>query len=67
MGWKRKLKGAVRTIIQIIGNPINPAGRYATPREIAELAVFMVGRTGDLIVGSSFFITGGGGTISMHR
>lgn len=50
-----------------IGNPINPAGRYATPKEIAELAVFMVGRTGDLIVGSSFFITGGGGTISMHR
>ncbi len=50
-----------------IGNPINPAGRYATPREIAELAVFMVGRTGDLIVGSSFFITGGGGIISMHR
>lgn len=64
VGWKRKLKDAVRTIIQIIGNPINPAGRYATPREIAELAVFMVG---DLIVGSSFFITGGGGTISMHR
>ncbi|MGN8833589.1 SDR family NAD(P)-dependent oxidoreductase [Selenomonas montiformis] len=48
-------------------NPINPSGRYATPREIAELAAFMVGRTGDLIVGSSFFITGGGGTISMHR
>lgn len=47
-------------------NPINPSGRYATPREIAELAVFMAGRTGDLIVGSSFFITGGGGTISMH-
>lgn len=48
-------------------NPINPSGRYATPREIAELAAFMVGRTGDLIVGSSFFITGGGGTVSMHR
>ncbi|MDD6684189.1 MAG: SDR family NAD(P)-dependent oxidoreductase [Lachnospiraceae bacterium] len=48
-------------------NPVNPSGRYATPREIAELATFMVGRTGDLIVGSSFFITGGGGTVSMHR
>lgn len=50
-----------------IYNPINPAGRYATPKEIAELAVFMVGRSGDLVIGSSFFITGGGGVISMHR
>ena len=50
-----------------IYNPSNPSGRYAVPEEIAELAVFMVGRTGDLVVGDTFYITGGAGTISLHR
>ena len=41
-----------------------PSGRYATPEEIANLAVFMVSDMGNLIVGDTFYITGGSGTIS---
>ena len=44
-----------------------PAGRYAHPTEIASLAVFMVSDLGNLIVGDTFYITGGSGTISYHR
>ena len=50
-----------------IYNGSNPCGRYATPEEIANLALFMVGQTGDLIIGETFYITGGSGSISMHR
>ena len=50
-----------------IHNPYNPAGRYSMPDEIAELAVFMASSMGDLIVGDTFYITGGSGTISLHR
>ena len=50
-----------------IYNPSNPSGRYAMPSEIAELAVFMASSMGDLIVGDTFFITGGSGTITLHR
>lgn len=50
-----------------IHKPGNPSGRYAMPSEIANLAVFMASSMGDLIVGDSFYITGGGGTISLHR
>lgn len=45
----------------------SPSGRYALPCEIAALAVFMVSDFGNLIVGDTFYITGGGGVISMHR
>ena len=45
----------------------NPSGRFAMPSEIANLAVFMVSSMGDLIVGDTFYISGGGGTISLHR
>lgn len=41
-----------------------PSGRYAMPEEIANLAVFMVSDMGNLIVGDTFYITGGSGTIS---
>ncbi len=50
-----------------IFHPINPSGRFATPEEIASLATFMVSGAGDLIVGDSFYITGGGGTVSLHK
>lgn len=50
-----------------IYNASNPVGRYAMPEEIANLALLMVGKTGDLIIGETFYITGGSGSISMHR
>ncbi|ALU14863.1 short chain dehydrogenase family protein [Eubacterium limosum] len=50
-----------------IYNEKNPAGRYIIPCEIAALAVFMVSGAGDMVVGDTFYITGGSGTISYHR
>lgn len=50
-----------------IYNQSSPSGRYAEPEEIANLATFMVSDMGDLIVGDTFYITGGSGTISMHK
>ena len=44
----------------------NPSGRCALPEEIAALATFMVSDMGDLIVGDTFYMTGGGGTITYH-
>ena len=49
-----------------ISHPTSPAGRYATPSEIANLAAFMVSDYGDLIVGDTFYISGGSGVISLH-
>ena len=43
-----------------------PAGRYALPDEIANLAEYMVSDQGNLIVGETVYITGGSGTISLH-
>lgn len=43
----------------------NPSGRYVTPEEIANLALFMVSGMGDMIVGDTFYMTGGSGTISL--
>lgn len=48
-------------------NSAAPIGRYAEPSEIAALATFMVSSMGDMIVGDTFYMTGGSGTISMHR
>lgn len=45
----------------------NPSGRMAVPSEIANLAVFMVSDMGNMIVGDTFYMTGGSGTISMHH
>lgn len=44
--------------------PGNPSGRMSTVEEIASLALFMVSPKGDGIVGDTFFITGGSGTIN---
>lgn len=50
-----------------IYNESSPVGRYGTPSEIAALATFMVSNYGDLIIGDTFFITGGSGVISLHK
>lgn len=42
----------------------NPAKRYATPLEIGQLAVFMVSDLCNLVVGDTFYISGGSGTVS---
>ena len=44
-----------------------PAHRYATPEEIANLAVFMVSPMGNMIVGDTYYISGGSGVISYHK
>ncbi|WP_348687876.1 SDR family oxidoreductase [uncultured Dubosiella sp.] len=45
----------------------NPTGRVATPEEIANWAVLMVSDMGNYIVGDSFYVTGGSGTICIDR
>lgn len=45
----------------------NPSGRMSTIEEIASLALFMVSPQGDSIVGDTFFMTGGSGTICIDR
>lgn len=47
--------------------PSIPAGRFAMPSEIASLAAFMVSDMGNMIVGDTFYMTGGSGTITLHR
>lgn len=37
------------------------------PEEIASLALFMVSQAGDGIVGDTFFMTGGSGTICIDK
>lgn len=44
-----------------------PSKRYGLPEEIAKLATFMASDMGNMIVGDTFYITGGSGTISMHH
>ena len=44
-----------------------PSGRYAVPSEIAALAVFMVSDMGNLIVGDTFYMTGGSGLLSYQH
>ena len=50
-----------------IYNAVCPAGRFAMPSEIAALATFMVSDMGDMIIGDTFYMTGGSGTITFHR
>lgn len=45
----------------------NPSGRMSTTEEIAALALFMVSSRGDGIVGDTFFMTGGSGTIDKEK
>lgn len=40
---------------------------HAMPEELASLAVFMVSGAGDMIVGDTFYMTGGSGTITLHH
>ena len=49
-----------------IYHPNTPAKRYAMASEIAALATFMVSDMGDMIVGDTFYMTGGSGTITLH-
>ena len=44
-----------------------PAGRYADPREIANLAVFMASDMGNLIVGDTSYISGGSGLLNLQK
>lgn len=41
--------------------------RFAMPEEIANLAVYMISPMGDLIVGDTFYISGGSGVITLHK
>lgn len=50
-----------------IDNPDMVGGRYAMPSEIASLAVFMVSDMGNLIVGDTYYMTGGSGLITLHH
>ncbi len=45
----------------------SPSGRYAVPSEIANLAVFMVSDMGNMVVGDTFYMTGGSGVITLHN
>ena len=45
----------------------NPSGRVSTVEEIANLALFMVSDLGNGIVGDTFFMTGGSGTICIDE
>lgn len=50
-----------------IENPDTVCRRYAMPSEVAALAVFMVSDMGNLIVGDTYYMTGGSGIISLHH
>jgi len=50
-----------------INNVNSVSGRYSTPQEIANLAIFMVSDMGNMIVGDTYYITGGSGIISLHH
>lgn len=50
-----------------IEKPEAPCGRYSMPSEIAALAVFMVSEMGNMIVGDTYYITGGSGLISLKN
>ena len=42
------------------------AGRYIMPQEIANLAVFMISDMGNMIVGDTFYMTGGSGVVTFN-
>lgn len=47
-----------------IYHPKNPAGRYAMPCEIANMAVMLVSNMGRMIIGDIIYMTGGAGLIT---
>lgn len=48
-----------------IEHPSNPAGRYALPEEIANMAVFLTSNMGRTIIGDIVYMTGGAGIITL--
>lgn len=48
-----------------INRPTSPVGRYATPEEIANLAVVLVSDLGKMIVGETIMATGGCGNLTV--
>lgn len=52
--------------IEDIHNNYAIAGRYIMPQEISNLAVFMVSDMGRMIVGDTFYVTGGSGLITYN-
>ncbi len=52
--------------IEDISNDYSVAGRYIMPEEIASLATFMVSGMGDMIVGDTFYMTGGSAIITYN-
>ena len=45
----------------------NPTGRMSIPAEIANWALFMVSDMGNMVVGDTFFVSGGSGTICIDK
>lgn len=45
----------------------NPSGRMSTVEEVANLALFMVSDLGNGIIGDTFFLTGGSGTVCIDK
>lgn len=41
--------------------------RFAMPEEVANLAIYMISSMGDLIVGDTFYVSGGSGVITLHK
>ena len=48
-----------------IKHPSSPAGRYSTPEEIANMAVFLISDMGRMIVGETIYMTGGSGNLTL--
>lgn len=45
----------------------NPTGRMSTPAEIANWELFMVSDMGNMVVGDTFYVSGGSGTICLDK
>jgi len=45
-------------------NPAVPAGRYATPEEVADMAVVLTSSIGRMVVGDVVYMTGGSGLLT---
>ncbi len=50
-----------------IQNQETLSGRYAMPSEIAQLAVYLASDCANMVIGDTFYVTGGSGIISMHQ
>lgn len=50
-----------------VDNNYSPSKRFIMPTEIANVAVMLVSGAGDMVVGDTFYITGGSGTLTLHH